>query len=452
MDGDDNSPPPPPPEDQQPPAPPNHTGSPTDFLKGVVGKRVIVRLTSGVDYRGILSCLDGYMNIALEQTEEHVNGAVTNRYGDAFIRGNNGPDSLEKPQCEVLSRKASLRTIGSNGHLKLAQLPQLCIPPQCSQVPGLSPNPGSRTPDSPSPASLNSAERRIVDLTQCMRTISKEPDAHGGFSDIYQGEWERAVDPEDDSKGKAYAKVAVKLLRVLSSRDQDATKARKRLNREVFVWHRLDHPHIAKFYGTSYHMGNRPAMVMQWYSNGSASGYLKYTNPSANRLHLVRDVARGLAYLHTLKPPIVHGDLKGNNILITDDGHAAISDFGLSQVIDDLLGPTGFTPSYSEAGPVRWQAPELLQDDHSRPKLPSDVWSFACTAYELLTGLYPYQHRARDYLVIQDIINGVKPFRSEDVLDPAVTKILNQCWAPNPAERPSMVDVCDTLERLCSSN
>ncbi|KAH6912287.1 Sm-like ribonucleoprotein [Coprinopsis sp. MPI-PUGE-AT-0042] len=68
---------------------PSHTGSPTDFLKGVVGKRVIVRLLSGVDYRGILSCLDGYMNIAMEQTEEHVNGKVVNRYGDAFIRGNN---------------------------------------------------------------------------------------------------------------------------------------------------------------------------------------------------------------------------------------------------------------------------------------------------------------------------------------------------------------------------
>ncbi|KAF9648116.1 Sm-like ribonucleoprotein, partial [Thelephora ganbajun] len=66
------------------------SGSPTDFLKGVVGKRVVVRLTSGVDYRGVLSCLDGYMNIALEQTEEHVNGRVINRYGDAFIRGNNG--------------------------------------------------------------------------------------------------------------------------------------------------------------------------------------------------------------------------------------------------------------------------------------------------------------------------------------------------------------------------
>ncbi|KAG2005439.1 small nuclear riboprotein F [Coprinopsis cinerea AmutBmut pab1-1] len=77
------------PQPPQPPAPTTHTGSPTDFLKGVVGKRVVVRLLSGVDYRGILSCLDGYMNIAMEQTEESVNGKVVNRYGDAFIRGNN---------------------------------------------------------------------------------------------------------------------------------------------------------------------------------------------------------------------------------------------------------------------------------------------------------------------------------------------------------------------------
>ena len=40
-------------------------------------------------FRGVLSCLDGYMNIALEQTEEYVNGQLKNKYGDAFIRGNN---------------------------------------------------------------------------------------------------------------------------------------------------------------------------------------------------------------------------------------------------------------------------------------------------------------------------------------------------------------------------
>jgi len=51
-----------------------------------VGAANVPRAAVGVSIR---PCLDGYMNIALEQTEEHVNGAVTNRYGDAFIRGNN---------------------------------------------------------------------------------------------------------------------------------------------------------------------------------------------------------------------------------------------------------------------------------------------------------------------------------------------------------------------------
>lgn len=44
---------------------------------------------SFTSYTGILACLDGYMNIAMEQTEEYVNGQLKNKYGDAFIRGNN---------------------------------------------------------------------------------------------------------------------------------------------------------------------------------------------------------------------------------------------------------------------------------------------------------------------------------------------------------------------------
>ncbi|XP_061430739.1 U6 snRNA-associated Sm-like protein LSm6 [Lethenteron reissneri] len=64
--------------------------TPSDFLKQIIGRPVVVvKLNSGVDYRGVLTCLDGYMNIALEQTEEYVNGQLKNKYGDAFIRGNN---------------------------------------------------------------------------------------------------------------------------------------------------------------------------------------------------------------------------------------------------------------------------------------------------------------------------------------------------------------------------
>ena len=62
---------------------------PSDFLKAVLGRPVVVKLNSGVAYRGVLACLDGYMNLAMEQTEEYNKGELTNKYGDCFIRGNN---------------------------------------------------------------------------------------------------------------------------------------------------------------------------------------------------------------------------------------------------------------------------------------------------------------------------------------------------------------------------
>ncbi|KAF8816841.1 hypothetical protein BYT27DRAFT_7220495 [Phlegmacium glaucopus] len=68
----------PPSDKSPPPAPP-----PAQKHKGVVGKRVVVRLTSGVDR--MLSCLDGLINTALEQTVKYVNRVVTNRYGEGAI-------------------------------------------------------------------------------------------------------------------------------------------------------------------------------------------------------------------------------------------------------------------------------------------------------------------------------------------------------------------------------
>ena len=64
--------------------------SPSAFFRNAIGRPVVVRLTTGADYHGILTVVDGYLNIALEQTEEYVDGKLKARYGDAFIRGNNG--------------------------------------------------------------------------------------------------------------------------------------------------------------------------------------------------------------------------------------------------------------------------------------------------------------------------------------------------------------------------
>ncbi|KAL0594053.1 U6 snRNA-associated Sm-like protein LSm6, partial [Plecturocebus cupreus] len=90
--------------------------TPSDFLKQIIGRPVVVKLNSGVDYRGVLACLDGYMNIALEQTEEYVNGQLKNKYGDAFIRGNN--DRILFPsatlECrDVITAHCSLNFPGS---------------------------------------------------------------------------------------------------------------------------------------------------------------------------------------------------------------------------------------------------------------------------------------------------------------------------------------------------
>ncbi|KAI4719937.1 hypothetical protein E4T48_03795 [Aureobasidium sp. EXF-10727] len=67
----------------------NEARDPSGFLSEIIGAPVTVKLNSGVVYRGELQSVDGYMNIALEQTNEIVDGKTRRNYGDAFVRGNN---------------------------------------------------------------------------------------------------------------------------------------------------------------------------------------------------------------------------------------------------------------------------------------------------------------------------------------------------------------------------
>ncbi|CZR50733.1 U6 snRNA-associated Sm-like protein LSm6 [Phialocephala subalpina] len=62
---------------------------PSGFLSQIIGSSVTVKLNSGVVYRGELQSIDGYMNLALEKCEEHIDGVKKRIYGDAFVRGNN---------------------------------------------------------------------------------------------------------------------------------------------------------------------------------------------------------------------------------------------------------------------------------------------------------------------------------------------------------------------------
>jgi hypothetical protein len=160
----------------------------------------------------------------------------------------------------------------------------------------------------------------VADLTGKVKTAVPHALAHGGFSDIYRGEWEVEAMSQDgcghvETRSVRIGlwpfalllndfQVAIKVLRVLTRENSTDVRLRKvksffgcfrcgltsvqRLNREVYVWHRLRHPNVAVFFGTTYHMNGRPAMVMQWYKYGSARDYLKKENPEADRLMLVR--------------------------------------------------------------------------------------------------------------------------------------------------------------------
>ncbi|KAI9792884.1 MAG: U4/U6-U5 snRNP complex subunit lsm6 [Piccolia ochrophora] len=70
---------------------------PSSFLTEIIGAPVTVKLNSGVVYKGELQSVDGYMNIALDKTEEFINGSRSRSYGEAFVRGNNGTELMDHP-------------------------------------------------------------------------------------------------------------------------------------------------------------------------------------------------------------------------------------------------------------------------------------------------------------------------------------------------------------------
>jgi serine/threonine protein kinase len=100
------------------------------------------------------------------------------------------------------------------------------------------------------------------------------------------------------------------------------------------------------------------------------------------------EVALGLKYLHSLN--IVHGDLRGSNILISDDGNACLSDFGLASPFSDTDSTAGITASSNRAGSVRWFAPELIEPESFGCKrfmrtTASDVYAYACVCLEVIS-------------------------------------------------------------------
>ncbi|KAG8877864.1 hypothetical protein FRB98_006511 [Tulasnella sp. 332] len=203
----------------------------------------------------------------------------------------------------------------------------------------------------------------------------------GAYADVWRGRWVQPGGPE--------ISVAIKYLRcvkmsALASRTPEARAARidKRLKREVFAWEQLSHPNITPLLG--YRSGEEPFLVTPYYENGNLEQYL-IRNPGAPKLKLLVQASKGLLYLHSHNPAVVHGDIKPDNVLINDSGEASLCDFGLARITQQLK--TGLTTSGQGQGGKGFIAPELLEFEEGEGKTKySDVYAFG----GLILHVYPF--------------------------------------------------------------
>lgn len=127
-----------------------------------------------------------------------------------------------------------------------------------------------------------------------------------------------------------------------------------------------------------------PFLILPYCQNGSA---FKYVSPDMQisedeAWKVLHDVAAGLAYLHGKNPPIIHQDIKPDNILISDEGHYMITDFGISTRIRSTLKRSAAEMS---GGTIAYMGPERFSET-PHPIMASDIWSLGAMMYELMTG------------------------------------------------------------------
>ncbi|EMD37464.1 hypothetical protein CERSUDRAFT_24722, partial [Gelatoporia subvermispora B] len=148
--------------------------------------------------------------------------------------------------------------------------------------------------------------------------------------------------------------------------------------KELFILKYTRHPNIVPFRGINI-QPSKLYIVCGFMDQGNLNQYLgKY--PSANKLQLLREVASEMKYLH--ESGVVHGDLKGANVLVDDKGVARIADFGLGTFKYDGQVETDTEMKWS----IRWMAPELFDPKKFAAKetrtTHSDVYAFAMTVVE----------------------------------------------------------------------
>lgn len=243
-------------------------------------------------------------------------------------------------------------------------------------------------------------------------------------------------------------KVMIKAIRSMKCDERSLRRFKREGKIWGEVWDRDQGRHIVPFYGFCQE-GPIPFMVSPWMRNGDALSYVKANDKDLDYRQFIRDIALGVEVLHTMNPPIVHGDIKGSNILISDQGHPLLSDFGLSQIIHDVSG-TPFTQSNVVADSYRYFAPEVCMGNGNLSTA-TDIYALAMTVLEILTHQQPYRKIKHHMHAAFSASKGEQPGRPTEAqivargLDHNLWALLKQCWSLKPEERPPVQEYISRL-------
>ena len=199
---------------------------------------------------------------------------------------------------------------------------------------------------------------------------------------------------------------------------------------EVATLRTLDHPNIVRYLGTD--RTNIFTILLEYVPGGSVASLLELFGPLEESVlrHYLWQVLHGLRYLHDRD--IIHRDIKGANLLVSDKGVVKLTDFGSS-----LSDTYGDDVRRMILGTVLWMAPEVCLEQGSA--LASDIWSLGCTVLQMATARTPWSERQFEHSIaaFYHIATCDSPPKIPRRVPGPVRQFVLQCLALRPAARPT---------------